>query len=82
MTTNNRSNTLLWTSLFVVLTILSLDYWWWGAATRLGPTGLPIWIFYFVLLQLVLAACVYFFSKHYWDKAAQADDDDEQGDPL
>ena len=71
----NRRDTFTWAFLFVVLTVLSLDYWWWGAATTLGVMGLPVWVFYFVLLQFALAAGVYFFSKHYWDE-----DEDDGGD--
>ena len=57
----NRRDTFKWAFLFVVLTVLSLDYWWWGAATRLSLFGLPTWIYYFVALQFVLAAGVFFF---------------------
>ncbi len=68
-----RRNTTLRTAFFVVLTLLSLDYWWWGAATRLSLLGLPTWIYYFVALQFVLAAGVFVFSRHYW--VDEADDD-------
>lgn len=68
-----RRNITLWTVFFVVLSLLSLDYWSWGAATRLSLLGLPTWIYYFVTLQFVLAAGVFAFSRHYW--VDEADDD-------
>ena len=61
-----KRDTVFWTALFGLLTALSLDYWWWGAVVRLGPAGLPTWIYYFVLLQFVLAICVYVFAQRYW----------------
>lgn len=75
-----RRNTTLWTAFFVVLTLLSLDYWWWGAATRLSLLGLPTWIYYFVALQFVLAAGVFVFSRHYWVDEADDDGVDRDGE--
>ena len=75
----NRRNIILWTVFFVVLTLLSLDYWSWGAATRLSLFGLPTWIYYFVALQFVLAAGVFFFSRHYWVDEADDDGVDRDG---
>jgi hypothetical protein len=77
----NRRDTILWMSLFALLIILSLDYWWWGAVTRLGPLGLPSWVFYFALLQIALAAGLYFFSKHHWDGSPSDDDGDDGEGP-
>ena len=73
----NRRTTTLWTSFFVFLTLLSLDYWWWGTATRLSMLGLPTWIYYFVALQFVLAAGVYTFSRQFWTE--EPDDDRSPG---
>jgi len=75
----NRRDTFKWAFLFVVLTVLSLDSWWWGAATRLTLFGLPTWIYYFVALQFVLAAGVFFFSRHYWVDEADDDGVDRDG---
>ena len=75
----NRRNATLWTAFFVVLTLLSLDYWWWGAATRLSLLGLPTWIYYFVALQFVLAAGVFVFSRNYWVEEADDDGIDRDG---
>jgi len=78
----NRRNTTLWTAFFIVLTLLSLDYWWWGAATRLSLLGLPTWIYYFVALQFALAAGVFVFSRHYWVDEADDDGVDRDGSGL
>ncbi len=77
-----RRNTTLWTAFFVVLTLMSLDYWWWGVATRLSLMGLPTWIYYFVALQLVLAGGVFVFSRHYWVEQADDHSVDRDGTEL
>ncbi len=79
--TTHRSAT-LWTAFFVVLALLSLDYWWWGAATRLSLLGLPTWIYYFVALQFVLAAGVFVFSRHHWVEEADDDGVDRDGEDV
>ncbi len=68
----HRRKMLFWSSLFAGLSVLSLDYWWWGRPARLGLFGLPTWVFYFVLLQFALAVAVYLFARHAWP-----DDDGE-----
>ena len=77
-----RRNITLWTVFFVVLSLLSLNYWSWGAATRLSLLGLPTWIYYFVALQFVLAAGVFFFSRHYWVEEADDDGVDRDGGDM
>ncbi len=57
---------LAWTTIFVAMFLLSLDYWRWGELVTIGLLGLPRWIYYFVLLQLLLAGAVFLFSRTYW----------------
>ncbi len=61
-----KSIRLAWTTIFVAMFLLSLDYWRWDEAVIIGLLGLPRWINYFVLLQLVLAGAVFLFSRTYW----------------
>ena len=55
---NNRN----WAFIFILLTILSIDWWNWGSSTRLG-NWIPVWIIYLVVIQFVLAYSVWKFSK-------------------
>ena len=51
-----------WAFVFILLTILSIDWWNWGSSTRLG-SWIPDWIIYLVIIQFVLAYSVWKFSK-------------------
>ena len=55
-----------WIIIFVVLFLLSLDFWSWGGGPSRGPLGIPRWIYYFLLLQLALAAAIHFFGRDHW----------------
>lgn len=57
---------LFWWGLFTVLFLLSLDYWSWDNTVELSWLGLPAWVFYFVVLQLVLVLAIYLFARFYW----------------
>ncbi len=54
-----------WIIAFSALTMLSLDYWWWDARVILAPLGLPIWIYYFGGLQVVLAVALWWVGRWY-----------------
>ncbi len=56
----------LWRLFFLILFVLSLDYWWWDAPMQFGWLNLPLWLYYFILLQLLFFAGFYFFSRQYW----------------
>ena len=77
-TGGNRSG-VWWSLVLVALFILSLDFWWWDGPIRFGPLHLPRWIYYFVLLQLLLAAAVHLFGRRHW---AAGDGDDGSGNDL
>ncbi len=61
-----KSIRLTWTTVFVTMFLVSLDYWRWDEAVIIGLLGPPRWINYFVLLQLLLAGAVFLFSRTYW----------------
>ena len=66
MITSNLRSLWLWSAGFGVLFVLSLDYWWWEGPVRFGPFGLPLWIYYFILLQFALAIAIWRFSLRHW----------------
>ena len=51
-----------WAFVFILLTILSIDWWNWESSNRLG-NWIPDWIIYLVIIQFVLAYSVWKFSK-------------------
>jgi hypothetical protein len=52
-----------WPAVFGLLFLLSQDLWFWGEDIRLGPGNFPLRIYYFVLLQLALAALLALFVR-------------------
>lgn len=69
MITSNLRSLGSWAAGFGLLFVLSLDYWWWDGPVRFGPFGLPLWIYYFVFLQLVLAIAIWRFSRKHWSSS-------------
>ncbi|MBN2065778.1 MAG: hypothetical protein JW771_03100 [Candidatus Thermoplasmatota archaeon] len=58
----------VWYLLFIVLFLLSLDFWGWGQTNPL-ILGLPFWVWYLVILTLATAVAFYLFSKCYWGES-------------
>ena len=50
---------------FIVLFLLSLDFWGWR---RYEPLilGMPLWVYYILILTLIISVAFYLFSKAYW----------------
>lgn len=63
------SNKGLWAGVFVLLFLASLH---WGDVTtvHLSQWGFPRFIFYFIGLQMLLAAAVWGFATHAWEPEA------------
>ena len=55
---NNRN----WAFVFILLTVLSIDWWNWEYSNRLG-NWIPGWIVYLIVIQFALAYSVWKFSK-------------------
>ncbi|HIA36763.1 MAG TPA: hypothetical protein EYM84_09220 [Flavobacteriales bacterium] len=55
-----------WVASFMTIFLMALDYWAWDEVVSLSVKGLPAWIYYFVILQLILVLMIYTFSKYYW----------------
>ncbi len=79
MVTSKLRSLWAWSSGFGLLFVLSLDYWWWDGPVRFGPFGLPLWIYYFALLQLALAIAIWRFSLKHWT-SSRADEVDGEAD--
>ncbi len=55
----------VWYLLFIVLFLLSLDFWGWRQTNPL-ILGLPFWVWYLFILTLATAVAFYLFSKGHW----------------
>tara|TARA_B100001250_G_scaffold329077_1_gene293700 strand:- start:511 stop:747 length:237 start_codon:yes stop_codon:yes gene_type:complete len=53
-----------WAFVFILLTILSIDWWNWEANARLGD-WIPIWIIYLIFIQFALAYSIRKFSQEW-----------------
>jgi len=61
---NNRN----WTFVFILLIILSIDWWNWEKGTSSDArfaNWIPIWIVYLIMIQFALAYSVWKFSKEW-----------------
>ncbi len=56
----------VWFFGFTVLFLLSLDFWWWHQTGSFGGLHLPIWIYYFGGLQILLSLMMWVFSRTFW----------------
>lgn len=56
----------VWFFGFTVLFLLSLDFWWWQQDGSFVLLNLPVWIFYFAGLQLLLSLMLLVFSRTFW----------------
>jgi SSS family solute:Na+ symporter len=55
-----RREALRYAPLFLLFFVLACDFWVWGRRPRLAA-GLPLWVWYHILLTLLLAAAFKFF---------------------
>ncbi len=55
----------VWPTFFVGLFVLAMDFWTWDEPVRLSLLNLPVWIYYFALLQLVLAGAIWWFGRNH-----------------
>ncbi|KYK23877.1 hypothetical protein AYK24_06990 [Thermoplasmatales archaeon SG8-52-4] len=55
----------IWYFVFILLFILSLDFWNWGQSKPLF-FGLPFWVYYLLILTLLTSFAFYGFTKFYW----------------
>ena len=50
---------------FIVLFLFSLDFWGWGQYMPL-ILGMPLWVYYLIILTMLTSVAFYLFSKSYW----------------
>jgi hypothetical protein len=60
-----KKDNALWYLFFILLFLLSLDFWNWGQSKPL-ILGLPFWVYYLIILTLLTSLVFYAFSKFYW----------------
>ena len=56
-----------WYILFTVIFLLSLDFWEWNNFEPLF-LGLPVWMYFFIILTLLTSVAFFIFSKYYWEE--------------
>jgi len=61
---------------FFTIFLLSLDYWT-SDEIRFGFFNLPYRVYYFIILQFILAAVIYLFSKRFWKESMKRKGDKE-----
>lgn len=75
---SKSSSALLWLALFTLLFLLSQVYWLWADDPALGPWNFPIWIFFFLGLQIALALLLIVFSLTHWEPDVKQSDDQKR----
>ena len=50
---------------FIVIFLLSLDFWGWGQSKPM-IFGMPLWVYYILIITLLTSVAFYIFSKYYW----------------
>ncbi|RKZ59008.1 MAG: hypothetical protein DRR08_14970 [Candidatus Parabeggiatoa sp. nov. 2] len=53
-----------WIFCFTVIFVSALDFWSWEQSFPF--LYLPMWVFYFVGLQVLLSLAIYVFSRTFW----------------
>jgi hypothetical protein len=66
--TRAKHTFLLWGLLFLLIFLLSLDFWRWGSEIRTTAFGFPSFLLHFVGLQLLFALAVLLFIQQVWKK--------------
>ena len=62
-----KKSNVIWYFLFIIVFLLSLDFWTWEQAEPL-IIGLPFWIWYLIFLTLFTALVFYAFSRFAWSE--------------
>lgn len=60
-----KKSNLIWTGFFVLLFLMSMDFWNWYISEPL-ILGLPFWVWYLLILTLFTSVAFYVFSKYQW----------------
>lgn len=72
------TSAILWFALFMLLFLLSQSFWSWADELVLGPANFPVWIFYFLGLQIALAILLMVFAFTHWDTSVDHTDDNKR----
>lgn len=58
---------LLWTAVFVGIFLLSQDYLFFDWAQATLWLGFPLWLYWFVFVQIAWAAAIWLFARNFWE---------------
>ena len=61
-----KKELLIWFITFAVLFGFSMDFWKWNDPVTFGWLNLPVWVYYFMMLQFALSVLIYRFAKQHW----------------
>jgi len=56
----------VWFIVFIIIFLLSQDFWSWDNAVTLGIFGLPVWLYWFFGIHLLLVFAIYLFTRYFW----------------
>lgn len=60
-----KKSNAVWYLLFILLFLLSLDFWNWGQSKPM-ILGLPVWMWYLLILTLLTSLAFYAFVRFVW----------------
>jgi len=60
-----KKDNFVWYLLLIIFFLLSLDFWSWGVSEPLF-LGLPVWMWYLLILTLSLSGIFYMFTRFFW----------------
>jgi len=64
MKTSVTTGSFLWGGVFILVFLLSQDFWFsWDQPPALGPWNIPLRIYYFIFLQFLLAVLLAVFLR-------------------
>lgn len=64
----------VWIVGFTLIFTLSLDFWAWEEPIIPNAFGLPSWVYYFVMLQIIMIVAVLLFAGTYWREKEEEND--------
>lgn len=68
-----KQDLLMYILAFAGVFVLSLDFWSWHDTNRPNVFGLPSWIYYYILIQIIFVILLMLFTVTYWNQKDQDD---------
>jgi len=64
-------NVILWAIWFILIVLLAVVYLFNNDHSSLSILGLPEWLYYFFLFELLFAFSIWVFCSHFWQDENQ-----------